>query len=290
LIANELDLLTAWLKINLGRFRLSNQESLDLFSAAKPLGELCLVLTGIKNCRPFDLTWTKEIIQFLWLDLEELDGKPYWSRLWQKIQSQDVYGEILQLFLHLETLSDQRFSFHDQILNYLQQVSSRSVIALPLRYTCELAGEGSCEAYAMEEIQVLLSRHEKGEILFSSDLYDFTHAIFYGTRMGARTIKWQRNFPQLPEVLSFYLQDTLESNDLDLAAELLFSWVLLKAPQSQIAEKTYQRLKENIQADLSSPLVVGNLFYGGDQFARQYHLALVTILSLHTFNTQDHVS
>jgi hypothetical protein len=287
--ANERNLLTAWVKANNDRFRLSNQESLDLFSAAKPLGELCLVLIGIKNCGASDLVWTRELIQYLWLDLVELNSQPYWTRLWKKIDDQDVYGEILQLFLHLELLFGHRFSFHKQIRNYLQQVSSRPSIALSLRYTCELVGKGSCEVYALEEIEALLSRHKKGNTLYSSNLYDLTHAIFYGSKMGARILKWKRFFPQLPEALDFYMQCSLESNDLDLAAELLFSSVLLKTPQSRMAEKTYQRLKENIQPDLNRPLIVGNLFNEGDQFTRQYHLALVTILSLHTYNTQDQV-
>ncbi|WP_421798949.1 DUF6895 family protein [Haliscomenobacter sp.] len=280
--ANEQDFLPIWVKANLNRFRLSNQESLDLFSAAKPLGELCLVLIGIKNCGISDLNWAKELIQCLWLDLVELNRQSYWTRLWKKIDEQDVYGEILQLFLHLELLCGHRFTFHKQIRDYLQGVSSRPSIALSLRYTCELIGEGSCERYALEEIGELLSRQERGETLYSSDLYDLTHAIFYGSKMGTRSLKWKGVFPELPEVLNFYMQNSLESSDLDLAAELLFSLVLLKTTQSRIAEKTYQRLKENIQPDLNSPLIVGNLFYEGDQFNRQYHLALVTILSLYT--------
>lgn len=283
--------LTVWLETNLYRFRLSNQESLDLFSIAKPLGELCLVLIGIKNRRPANLIWADELIQDLWLDLVHIDTSPYWYRLWEKINSQDVYGEILQLFLHLEMLYGRRFSFHKQIKDYLGQVMSRTEISLSLRYTCELAGEGSCEAFAIQEIQEILSKHEKSISLFSSDLYDLTHAIFYGSRMGARLMNWKGYFPKLPELVDYYLHDSVERDDLDLAAELLVSLILLKAPQTNVAQSTYQRLKENIQPDLLSPLIVGNLFHKkGDQFDSQYHLALVTLLSLHTFNTQSHVS
>ena len=278
---DSLHLIANWITSNTDRFRFSSDENLDLFSTAKPLGELCLVLSGICSKNEFAQSWKKEMISKISsIQLDEV-YTAYWKRLSKKMNEQDAYYEIVQLFLITEKLSGRYFSFHKEMIRLLRKKLDRQEkLPLAIQYSFELAGLDSCHNAVEIECTNIIRNIDQSEILQGSDLYELTHVIFYGSKMGQRPLKWGKTIADLPFVLRQAIQDRLQKNDLDLVAELLFCLKILDLEITATETLAFNTLCQNIQNEPNKPLIHLNKFYKGDRFDSQYHLALTTLLVL----------
>ena len=69
----------------------------------------------------------------------------------------------------------------------------------------------------------------------TADLYALTHVVLYATDMGARPVAWPRPLAELATDAEAGLAATLDADNLDLTAELLWTWPMLRMPWSPIA-------------------------------------------------------
>lgn len=69
----------------------------------------------------------------------------------------------------------------------------------------------------------------------ADDLYAFTHAVMFGTEMGARLLRLPRHAADIIADAEAALACCLDDEDYDLAGELLLTWPLLRQPWSAAA-------------------------------------------------------
>ena len=67
------------------------------------------------------------------------------------------------------------------------------------------------------------------------DLYMFTHVVMYASDMGRRAVQLPRPAPEILAEAEAGLAAALDADNLDLAAELLWTWPMLRQPWSSIA-------------------------------------------------------
>jgi hypothetical protein len=68
-----------------------------------------------------------------------------------------------------------------------------------------------------------------------NDLYAFTHVVLHATDMGQRAVAWPRGHAPLVADAEAALALALDSNDLDLAAEVLWTWPMAGLPWTPAA-------------------------------------------------------
>jgi hypothetical protein len=74
------------------------------------------------------------------------------------------------------------------------------------------------------------------------DLYAFTHAVLYATDMGRRAAPWPRPVDDIAAEAEAALAAALDADNFDLAAELLWTWPMLRLPWSPAATFAFQVL------------------------------------------------
>jgi hypothetical protein len=67
------------------------------------------------------------------------------------------------------------------------------------------------------------------------DLYAFTHVVLYGSDMGRRPRQWPRSLEEIAQDAEAALAAALDADNLDLAAELIWTWPMLRLPWSPVA-------------------------------------------------------
>lgn len=74
------------------------------------------------------------------------------------------------------------------------------------------------------------------------DLYLFTHVVLYASDMGQRDAAWPRDTRRLGAEADAALAAALDADNLDLAAELLWTWPMLGLPWSATAQFGFELL------------------------------------------------
>ena len=82
------------------------------------------------------------------------------------------------------------------------------------------------------------------DVLGSStlDLYVFAHVVMYASDMGHRAPSWPRDVAATAAEAEAALAAALDADNLDLAAELLWTWPMLRVPWSSSATFAFQLL------------------------------------------------
>jgi hypothetical protein len=80
------------------------------------------------------------------------------------------------------------------------------------------------------------------DVLGSStlDLYAFTHVVLYATDMGRRAVRWPRPVDEIVAGAQAALAAALDADNFDLAAELLWTWPMLRLPWGPAASFAFQ--------------------------------------------------
>jgi len=100
-----------------------------------------------------------------------------------------------------------------------------------------------------------------------ADAYALTHAVLYAADFGRRTVRLQRSAGELAADAEALLAACLDHDDLDLAAELLWSWPVLDLPWSPAATFAFALLAAGAGPDGLTP---------GPDYDEAVHTALGT--------------
>jgi len=74
------------------------------------------------------------------------------------------------------------------------------------------------------------------------DLYAFTHVVLYATDMGRRSVRWPRPVDEIVAGAQASLAAALDADNFDLAAELLWTWPMLRVPWDATASFAFEVL------------------------------------------------
>jgi len=96
------------------------------------------------------------------------------------------------------------------------------------------------------------------------DLYAFTHVIMYASDMGRRPVPLPRSISEIVKDAEVGLAASLDADNFDLAAELLWSWPMLNHDWSPTASFCFQLLAD-VEAEFG--FLPGPQFMLGDQVA-----------------------
>jgi hypothetical protein len=80
----------------------------------------------------------------------------------------------------------------------------------------------------------------------TADLYALTHVVLYASDMGARPVAWPRPLAELAADAEAGLAAALDADNLDLAAELLWAWPMLRMAWSPIASFAFGVLADAV--------------------------------------------
>jgi hypothetical protein len=279
-----------WILQHEQNFRLSSPESRNISQAIKICGELIFILAALQKNNNHHVACNNRLILRLWEDLDNTYKTETWTTIVKMSRQHPTNKELWLLFLNAEVLSGRQFSFHDEIVQELNPLSSNENLSSSLAYSCELAGWRNAQNSSSSEISTLLLQEEPLINNWFSKLYNLTHAIFFGTDFGTRKLNKQVSLEQLKALLTQSLELCLKKQNLDLVAEIITCFVYLRLPSCDMYEKGLRRLRSNIQVNNDAPLINGNLqSHRNNYFLKHYHLILTTLLALSISKKYHHV-
>lgn len=260
--------LCSWIDAHLERFRPAGAARLR---EVTPLAELALILYSVSGSARGEgdlAAWARAVAGRLFTDIEALGGRLSWETFGARGPS----AELLLPFPVLERVTGRTSRHHDAVLAILGAGPATMQVA----FAREAAGISDGGALATAHLDSALRDWGGGPgQVRTSWLYEVTHAIFYATSFGRRSLALKEDHAA---ALASIAAARLAARRHDIAAELLLALACAGAPATPSLRETLSALTAVAAAEGSVP--TGPDAAPGDEFRSRYHATIVTLGAL----------
>ena len=254
------------------------------FESFKPLGELCLILYGMKANDQNIQALVSKISSEIYTTISNLYNGGYWDDTSEK---KNGFNDCIAIFLLVESIAQKRFYFHDEMIEHFKKTPKNGRITID-HFTHELVLDLKEIAFYENRIINLLKAIESRKDLTYSWKYAVTHTIFYASNMGRIKLSWINQYPELLTWMRYGLKDSLMKGELDLSAEITLSLSMLGIHNLNEQRQCIFTLMENIDLEAKPPLILANKYSNKTGFRSYYHLLLISLITInHTNNNQN---